>query len=143
MRRMAVLTLLLTAVSAGWIYTSTTYTIWNGVCDLSVRVMSDSGPPRSVTCQAFGRRDEAAYALEHLLPPETGLWSATAEPFTDDPLTVRVPLSGQDSMSGRELQRFQFRYMVVVAEYPNGRRVGKLVHLPDCRESREISITLP
>jgi hypothetical protein len=126
-----------------WLYTSTTYIIWDGEFDLTVHVSSDPGPPRSVTCEAFGFREGGEYVRENLLPPETRLWSTTEDPFVGEPLTVHVPQSGQDSMSGRELQRFQFRYLVVVAELPDGRRVGKLVDIPDCRVAREVSIALP
>src|SRR5262245_40391156 len=110
-RKLVAIALLLVAGAAVWVYTSTTYIIWDGGFDLTVRVSSDPGPPRSVTCQAFGCREDAECMLEHLLPPETRLWSATAAPFTGKPLTVHVPLSGRNSMSGRELSRFQFRWL--------------------------------
>lgn len=144
MRRIAVAgVLLLVAGAAAWVYTSTTHILWDGGFDLTVRVSSDPGPPRSVTCEAFGRRDAAEYALDHLLPPETGLWSASADPFIGEPLNVFVPVSGRESMSGRELKRSQFRHLVVIAVLPDGRRVGKLTDIPDGRVSRELSVALP
>src|SRR5262249_36623438 len=101
------------------------------------------GPPRSVSCQAFGRREDAVFTLEHLLPPETRLWSAVADPYAGEPLTVNVPVSGRDSMSGRELRRSPLRDFVGSAMPPDGRRVGKLVDIPDGRVSREVSVALP
>jgi hypothetical protein len=143
-RKLVFIALLLVPGTAVWAYTSTTYIIWDGEFDLTVHVSSDyPGPPRSVTCQALGFREDAEHVLEHLLPPETRLWSTTADPFAGEPLTVHVPQSGRDSTSGRELRRFQFRYLVVIAELPDGRRVGKLVDIPDCRMSREVSVALP
>lgn len=141
--KLVAIALLLVAGAVVWVCTSTPCVVWDGGFDLTVNVSSDPGPPRSVTCQALGRREEAECVLEHLLPPETRLWSAIANPFVGKALTVRVPLSGRDSMSGRELSRFQFRYMVVVAVLPDGRRVGKLVDIPDCRVAREVAVVLP
>jgi hypothetical protein len=134
---------LLIAGALLWVYTSTTYIIWDGQFDLSVRVSSSLGPPRSVSCQACSHREQAEYVLEHLLPPEGRLWSATADPFAGEPLTVNVPVSGRDSMSGRELRRGQFRWLVVIAVLPDGRRAGKLVEIPDGRVCREVSVELP
>jgi hypothetical protein len=126
-----------------WFYTSKEYVIWDGGFDLTVHVSSNPVRPRSVTCQAFGHREYADFAVEHLLPPSSRLWSATADPFDGKPIRVDVPVSGRDSMSGRELARFQFRYLVVIAVLPDGRRVGKLVNIPDSRVSREVTVTFP
>jgi hypothetical protein len=106
--------------------------IWDGRFELTVRVSSEPGPPQSVTCEAFPSRKHAEYVLEHLLPPDAPPWSATADPFSGEPLIVSVPISGKESLLGWELSRFQFRHLVVVAELPDGRRVGKLVDIPDC-----------
>lgn len=142
-RTLLVIALLLAVGAAVWVYTSATYIIWDGGYDLTVRVTSNPGPPQSVSCQARGRREDAEYVLEHLLPPETQLWSATADPFASKPLTVHVPVSGRVSRSGRQLSRTQFHWLVVIAVLPDGRRVGKLVEIPDGRVSREINVELP
>jgi hypothetical protein len=143
MRRklVAVLVLLVFGVAL-WAYSSATHIVWDGGFDLSVHVSSNPGPPLSVTCQPFGRLEYAEYMLKHL-SPETRLWSVSADPFVGEPLIVHVPVSGRDSMSGRQLSRSQFEYLVVVAVLPDGRRVGKLVDIPDGRVSREVSVTLP
>jgi hypothetical protein len=117
--------------------------LWDGRFDLTVRVSSDPGPPQSVACEAFPSRQYAEYALEHLHPPETQSWKVTADPFAGEPLVVSVPVSGRDSLLGWELSRFQFRHLVVVAVLPDGRRVGKLVDIPDGRVSREVSVSFP
>jgi hypothetical protein len=142
-RKLLVVGLLLVAGALLWVYTSARWIIWDGGFDLTVRVSSHPGPPRAVSCQAFALREQAEFVLEHLLPPETRLWSAVADPFADEPLSVYVRVSGWASMSGRELRRFQFRYLVVIAVLPDGRRVGKLVDIPDGRVCREVTVELP
>src|SRR5262249_37816467 len=126
-----------------WVYTSARYVIWDGGFDLTVNVSSTAGLPRSVSCQAFGHKEEAEQALDYLLSPETRLWSVVVDPFEGKPITLFVPTSGTASMSGRELSRVQFRYLVVIATLPDGRRVGKLAEIPDSRQSREVSVALP
>lgn len=142
-RKLLVTALLLVAGGLLWVYTSATHVLWGGRFDLTVRVSSTPGPPRAVSCEAFGRREHAEFALEHLLPPETRTWSAVADPFAGEPLTVGVRVSGRQSMSGRQLRRTQDEYLVVVAVLPDGRRVGKLVAIPDGRACHEVGVELP
>ena len=102
-RKLLVVALLLSAGAVLWVYTSTTYIIWDGGFNLTVRVLSNPGPPRSVSCQVFGHKQEAEYVLEHMpLEAWPGSESATADPFSGEPLTLIVPVSGRESMSGRQ-----------------------------------------
>jgi hypothetical protein len=126
-----------------WLYTSYPCITSDGSFNLAVHVSSTVGPLRSVSCEALGRREQAEVVVQKLLPPETRLWSATADPFVGKPLTVSVPLGGRESMSGRELRRTQFRYLAVIGQLQDGRRVGKWVEIPDCRVSRKVEATLP
>ena len=126
-----------------WVYTSAQFIIWDGSFDLTIHVSSDTGQPRSVTCEAFGRHENAETVFESLIPPETRMWSVTADPFDCRPLTVTVPVSGRQSMSGRQLRRTQFQFLVVIAVLPDGRRVGTIVDIPDNRVSREVTVRLP
>ena len=142
-RPLVVAALLLFAGALLWVFTSATYIIWDGGFDLAVRVSCHPGPPRSVSCEACARRQDAEQVLEHLQPPEAGSRSATANPFVGEPLIIKVPVSGRDAMSGRQLSRFQFGWLVVIAVLPDGRRVGKLVEIPDGRVSREVSVIFP
>ncbi|WP_439624709.1 hypothetical protein [Gemmata sp.] len=132
----------LTAASL-WAYTSVTYVVWDGGYDLTVRVSSKAGAPSAVSCQTHGVRRDAEYALEHHLPAVMKQWSATADPFVGEPLTVFVPVSGRNALSGRELSRSQFCWLVVTAVLPDGRRTGTLVEIPDGRVSREVRVELP
>ncbi len=131
------------AGALAWEFIPIQLTVWDGGFDLTVNVSSTAGPLKSVSCQACGRREEAEEVLEYLLPPDTRQWSAVADPFDGQPLTVQVPVSGRASPMGRELRRSQFRYLVVIGQLNDGRRVGKLVEIPDGRESREVSVSLP
>ncbi len=119
------------------------YTLWDGGFDLTVNVSASAGSLRSVTCQVCGHRNEAEFILEHLLPETYSSRTYTVDPFIGQPLTVYVPLSGRDSAFGRELQRFQFRYLVVIGQFEDGSKRGKLAEIPDCRVSRELSVMLP
>jgi len=116
--------------------------VLDGGFDLSVRVSSSAGPLRSVSCEAFGRRPEAEQTLENLWPPETRLWSAVTDSFAGEPLTVHVPVTVVALPWGQELQRRQLRFLVIIGQLADGRRVGKLVDIPDCQESREVNVVL-
>ena len=125
-----------------WEFSPFPVTIWDGGFNLTVHVTSPAGPLHSVSCQAFGRREQTEEVLEYLLPPESLGYSAVADPFVGEPLKVYVPVSGRDSPSGRTLRRTQFRYLVVIGQWQDGRRAGKLVEIPDGRVSREVSVVL-
>jgi hypothetical protein len=140
-RTFLILALLVVACVLAWEFIPIQVMIWDGEFDLTVHVSSSDGPLHSVSCQAFSRREDAEYVVKHLLPPE-GLWFTVADPFDGQPLTVGVPLSGRVSPWGRELGRFQFKYLVVIGQLKDGRRIGKLVEIPDSRESREVSVAL-
>lgn len=126
-----------------WEFIPVQVIVWDGGFDLTVTVSSNAGPLRSISCQAFGHRDSADYAVEQLLPMEADHWSTHVEPFSGEPLTVFVPLSGRKSPSGRELSRMQFRHLAVIGQLQDGRRVGKVVVIPDCRVSHKVSVTFP
>jgi hypothetical protein len=135
-----------TVLAAGvlaWEFVPLAVTIWDGGFDLTVRIESPAGRPRSVTCESFGRREYADEAVALLRPPQSRSWSAVADPFDGRPLTVPVAVSGRDSPLGRKLRRFQFRFLAVIAVLPDGSQVGKVVEIPDGRASREVLVILP
>jgi hypothetical protein len=118
-------------------------TLGCGKFDLAVVVEPSGGRICAVTSEAFQRREEAESALEQLTPPSSDWCSATEAPFTGQPLKTRVPFSQRTSALGREIDYIQFHYLVVIAELQDGRRVGKLVDIPDGRMSREVHVGLP
>jgi hypothetical protein len=118
--------------------------ICDGFYDLSVTVKSlSSSPIRSVSCEGFRTTKDAQLSLAYLLPPETHTYSASADPFTGEPLIVLLPLSFKESPLGRTWGDFQFRGLLVIVEYQDGRRVGNAVEIPHRRESRSVTVEVP
>jgi hypothetical protein len=126
-----------------WEFLPVQMLVWDGQFNLIVRVESPESRLQSVTCEAFGQREQADVAVAYLLPPESKSWSTVADPFDGQPITVRVAVSGRLSLIGREIRRMQFRYLAVIAVLPNGHRMGKVVDIPDGRVCREVSVTFP
>jgi hypothetical protein len=143
MRPALIVALLIIAGAMAWELVPFESTIWDGHFYLTVHVGSTAGPLRTVSCQAFSRQEDAEYALELLLPPESPLWSAVADPFNGQTLRVDVPVSGRTSPLGRELRRSQFRHLLVIGQLQDGKRVGMLVEIPDSRLTREVHVSLP
>lgn len=135
--------ILVVAAALAWEFVPLQVTIWDGAFDLTVNASSTAGPLRSVRCKACMRREEAEFTLEHPSNPESIGGSILREPFDGNPISVIVPLSGRSSPSGRELRRTQYQFLVVVGNLQDGRQIAKLVEIPDCRLSREVSVSLP
>jgi hypothetical protein len=144
LRAFLIIALVIVAGGLAWEFVPLQVAVWDGGFDLAVNVSSTAGTLAAVRCEACSRREEAEFALEHPLSPEShSWWSAVSDPFDGKTIMVRVPLSGKDSPCGRELSRFQFRYLAVMGQLQNGRHFGKLVEIPDSRVSREVSVSLP
>lgn len=122
-------------------------TIWDdGLWPLSVTVSSVTGSPiASVSAEAFSSEAVARSTLEHLTPPETRTYSAVADPFIGEPLPVLVPTSYQtrSALVWSQSRYNQMRLLVVIVEYQDGRREGRLVEIPDLRQSRSVSVVFP
>lgn len=131
-------------VVAGLIYEFGLVAICDGSYDLTVTVNSISGSPiRAVSCEGVRNKDEARSRLEDLLPPETRLWSASAEPFTGQPLIVSIPFSFRESGLGRTWGDTQLRGLLVIVQYQDGERMGKAIEIPHRRESRSVTVEFP
>ena len=142
-RALLVVAIMVVLLALFWEFFPIYVEVWDGHFDLTVQVSSPLGRLGSVSCEAFGARELAEQAVENLYPPDTHLSSAVANPFDGQPLTVTVPLSGRKSPVGRELRRHQFQYLAVIGRLENGKKIGKLVEIPDCRVAREIDVSLP
>lgn len=142
-RKLAIAVAGLAAAILAWEFVPIQVKRWDGGFDVTVRIQCPEGRPRSVSVEAHTHRKYAEEAVEHLLPPEPGLRSVVADPFDGQPLIVRVPAGWEESPFGRELRRWQFQSLAVIAVLPDGRRVGKVVDLPDVRVSRRVAVTLP
>jgi hypothetical protein len=123
--------------------------IWDGGYELTVHVDTPADPPTAVACSAFGRREDAEHLCElSREAPAAALFAeggraTLADPFHGQPLKVYIWVSGRESAFGREVSRSQQRFLVVGAEWPDGRRVCKVVEIPDGRVSREMRVTVP
>jgi|GEM_PF-4881102 len=122
-------------------------TIWDdGLWPLSVTVTSASSAPiASVSGQAFSSEESARYSLEHLAPPDTRVHSAVADPYTGEPLAVPVPTSlrTHSALTWSSSRYNQMRQLLVIVQYQDGRRAGRLVEIPDLRESRSVLVEFP
>lgn len=149
MRKSAVLVgcLLLTA---GCVLTCgfTSVYLWSGGYDLTVAVSAAGESPEWVYCFPVRGRDRAEGLLDVLLAGHgsmsEGGRGARADPFRGEPPTVRVALDGRRSpVFGERTGPQVERHLVVVAQLPGGRRVGRVVDIPDCRAAREVAVALP
>jgi hypothetical protein len=131
------------AFALAWEFVPLQVTIWDDGYDLVVNVTSEAGPLRSVSCKACGQREVADWILENPLHAEAQA-SVIADPIDGRPLSLYLPLSGRTSPLGREIRQFQpCRCLVVIGRLQDGRQLAKIVGIPDSRNSREVSVSLP
>jgi len=99
----------------------------------------------SVSCEAFFSEEHARQALEFLIPPERGRWSVVADPYTGRPLQVEVGTSERtrSSLLWSFSRYSQFRHLVVIVRYADGRREGRLCDIPHLRKSRSLWVEVP
>jgi hypothetical protein len=118
--------------------------LWVGSVELAVNVSSTDGLLWEVKCEPFQRRELAQWATRNPTSPEmNNSWSYVVKPFKGEPIKVFVPVSGRDSMWGRELSRIQFQWLAVIGLLNDGKSVTKVVEIPDGRVSREVDVVLP
>jgi hypothetical protein len=128
--------------------------VWHDEYKLTVHIDTPADPPSAVGCCTCGRGEAERVAdlgrnwsrrsrLPDFFPDLFDDRGAVANPFVGGPLKVPVAVTGRDSPFGREVARYQDRFLVVGAEWPDGRRVWKVVEIPDGRVSREVCVSLP
>ena len=125
-----------------WEFVPLRVAVWSGSYDLSVRFECPGGVPASVACSPFVRRADAesVIAAEDSRSPE---WDSVSSPFDGRPITVRIPVGGRDSPFGRQLERWQPKYLAVVATLADDRQVGKVLEIPDPRVSKVVVVAVP
>lgn len=69
--------------------------------------------------------------------------SAVVHPFDGKPIKLENTCYDDRSLFGRTVNWSQNYYMTVYAEWGDGRKVCKIVEIPDARISKEMSIQLP
>jgi hypothetical protein len=114
--------------------------VGSGAIYPNVRLVSAT-PIRVAGVEAIGRPDGLEYPIEYAGPnnlrypvPDEGLRGGWFE--------TRVPTASRTNGFGCEYGYCQRRYLAVVADLADGRRVAKVVELPDGRESREVTVAL-
>src|SRR5262249_8670209 len=100
-------------------------------------------PIQKVTCEAFGDASEAASRSERLLAPETPLWSAQADPFIGQALSVSLPFTIRIARGGRVVGDFQYRSLLVIVRFRDGSQMGKVVEIPHRDETRTVVVEFP
>lgn len=128
--------------------------VWDGHPEVTISIDTSSTPPSAVGCCVVlgGREMAGGMADDYRNLPRTtriadllfdrspGLF---AEPFVGAPLRPRVWVSGRLSLFGREIRRSQQQFVLVGAEWPDARRVWKVVEIPDGRVSKVVRVALP
>ena len=118
--------------------------IGDGAFPLTVEVTTDGDPPRRVYCQVHSSEAMAEWAARQPQLYDTIERVVTTEPFNGEPLEVRVEFSEYISpLLQRVTDYVQFTHLVVLAEWTDGRRVAKVVPIPDGRTTRTMRVELP
>ncbi len=118
----------------------------DGMLPLTVTIHSAAASNiRAVSAEAFGNSEDAEYALDNAIPPETKRYSALQAPFTGRKLTVDIPTgcTTRGALLWYSSRYYQFTKLVVLVEYVDGKRTGQMVDIPDLRHSQAISVEVP
>jgi hypothetical protein len=126
-----------------WLAGSPTDAVCDGISTYSIHVHSASQTPiRKVTCEAFSSAEAAVHTSKKPIDTEPGFWSAAAEPFVGQPLSVSLPFTFR-THRGQIVGDFQYRYLVVIVRFDDGSQGGKVVALPHRDKARTVSVEFP
>lgn len=145
MRRLLILTLSIgLVVLTLWELVPLQVVYWDGGFELTVNLLNESpNVIRKVNLEVTADKSNAEAIVKFWRGPDTNRYSLSVEPFVGGPLIIRVPQSGRRSPLGRELERFQFQYLVVIVEFENGELASKVVEIPDSRALRSVAVQVP
>jgi hypothetical protein len=113
---------------------------------ISVTIVSTSGSRiASASCEVGPSDEWGRYVLEHLAPPESPMHSVVEDPFLGQPLCVTVPTGAktEESLLRSKTTHSQYRHLVVIVRYADGRREGRLCEIPDLRKARSVRVEFP
>lgn len=100
--------------------------------------------PNRIFCEPCPNRDTAEAIAQVLSDTQMELeWKLKIDGFQGKPSIVDVPVSSTSSPFGFRNTRSQFRYLVVGAEWPDGKVKAFVVDLPDLREVQTITVSIP
>jgi hypothetical protein len=114
-----------------------------GFYDLTVFVHCNDELPRKVACYPISRREDAERICESLPEPEnlTENKSALITSFVGEPIKMRLMFTDDATLFRRNV--YHYRFLIVCAEWVNGRRMCKVVEIPEMRVSREVHVEIP
>jgi hypothetical protein len=117
---------------------------------LIIHVECQRDRPKLVACIASFRLQQAQatadkinqYSFENAQIGRT-MDSVVSDPFEGQPLKMENVYYHHTSYFGRTLSWSQNSFLAVYAEWPDGRKMCKVLEIPDARISKEMTIRLP
>lgn len=120
--------------------------ISDGLVPLSVVVRSDSESPiAGVWCEATAGPVAPQDLAKMASPLEPGLYAADQNPFAGTPLVVNIPTSDKTcyAVFCSWKRYYQFRALLVVVIYKDGRHHTVVADTPDMRECKTLLVSVP
>lgn len=136
-----IITVILVAFLLGTVLTFAI--ISDGAFPLQVEVACDGDPPKWVSCQAHDDERQAEWASERPMLYEEIERVVMVTPFEGQPVEVPVECSYHGHLFGWKSNWTQQRYLVVMADWPDGRHAAKVVPIPDGQTTRTLRVELP
>ena len=129
-----------------WFLSPITY-LGEGCYRLTVYVHCTDEMPGKVACFPVANREWANQLCDRSPEPEffheEGSDSTLVKNFGGEPINMRLSFGSVSNIFGREVECYQYRFLIVCAEWTDGRRICKVVDIPDKRVSREIRVEIP
>ncbi len=129
----------------GTLYFLVGHTFGTGSYELTVFIHCNDEPPSKVACCGIRSREVGDRACERSQEPEhfhdAGDNSILVTNFAGQPIKMRLWLESDATLL--HTKYFHSRFLIVCAEWVNGRRVCKVVEVPEIRVSREVHVDIP
>lgn len=115
---------------------------WVGGFDLNVTIQCRHPAPITSIRLRTGFDSITAAPPTLQLAASTVRWTYEMDPFRGDPISIQVRSAGESDVF------LDYRYsqeccLYVVAEFADGTRIERFVDIPDGRQNRSITVTLP
>jgi hypothetical protein len=117
--------------------------IGNGSYTLTVHIDSQDKPPAAVCCFAAWQQGQIFEIPPLSMKNGQNEGSSVANPYGGQPVEVQVLFEKETSRSGRKVTWTQQRFLVVIAEWDDGRMTSKVVEIPTKQISSEVRVSLP
>lgn len=133
----------LVLAAIGWLWTRPAL-IGDGGYQLRLQFKNESAI-QSIRCVKFGtweKAELAAAAEQKILPQLHNEWTTVVDPFTQNPVEIRIDTSQHLNHFGYEISAYQTRGLVVRAAFKDGRIAIRAVEIPDGSVKRDLTIDL-